>query len=185
LNRAVGAIGTIKLNGKEYRIAPLALTEIGAIENRLEMERPDPIKIFREMVSNVELPQESVSRLMEKAYEDAKNVKRISSAEVSAYMNSLEGVIFCLYLSLAKANPNDQSITLEFVRSAISKIMDSGNQADLIEIQRSIDRISGMDESGNSTGSNLEGSEKVQEGQEATGTMETPKNQEERKTQPV
>lgn len=143
LNRPSGAGVTVKLGGRTLILRPLGLKDLGLIESEILAKRPNPLRVVAELKD--ELSQDEYDRLMTKAYEDAIQAGKATDKEITTYMDSPEGVAFSTWLSVIK---EDDTITLEW----IEKILFTFDEKQLDDIQGMVEKASGLDELGNSTG---------------------------------
>jgi hypothetical protein len=151
INRAAGSPTTVKLEGKTYIMEPLTLRDFGIIENEYLKRRPNPLKAVAE-VKDI-LAEEDYEKLLTQAYRDATNVSKASPQEISEWLDTRDGVVFSIWLSLRKNHPE---LTKEMAEAAIQQM----GEEQLKNIAESRDVASGVDELGNSTGLST-GQEKV------------------------
>ncbi len=103
LNEIVAAESSFTVNGKTYQTSPLTAREHAKVQTRILSMRGDPIEVARKL-ADVLNPEER-KELFEKAYNDAVRAKIVTAGEVDAFMNTLEGTVYCIYLSLQKYHP--------------------------------------------------------------------------------
>lgn len=144
LSRAAGSGSEIELGDKKYRMTPLQFDDIGWIENRILKDRPNPIVKVAE--AKEQLPDDIFRELLKVAYEDAKKANRVSEEEFNEYVESREGQVVVLWLSIRHNHPE---IELEFVQQ---KIEEKSSDKFFEEFKREIEIGTGMDELGNLTG---------------------------------
>lgn len=145
VNRAAGSPTTVTLDGKTYIMEPLTLKDFGVIENEYLKRRPNPLKAVAE--AKGVLSPEDYDKLLTQAYRDAVNVAKASPQEISEWLDTREGVVFSIWLSLRKNHPE---LTKEQAEQAIQEM----GEQQLKGLAESRDVASGIDELGNSTGRN-------------------------------
>ena len=143
LTRAVAAPTTVELDGKTYIMEPLTLKDMGTLESEYLKDKPNPIKAVAEMREL--LDQEDYDKLLAQAYKDATAVNKATSQEIADWMDSSQGVIFSVWLSLRKNHP-------ELTREDAEKVINKMGQQELEKLAEQRDVTSGLDELGNSTG---------------------------------
>ncbi len=159
LPRAAGSDSSIVINGKTYFISPLDLDDLGALENELLKKRKNPIRMVAECRDV--LDDETYEMLMKQAYSDARKENRVSQEEIDAFLLTTEGMILATYKCVFHKHPG---LEFEFFKNELLK---QGEVA----MQSTIDTalaVSGLDETGNSTGSPT-AAEAANQGNHATG----------------
>lgn len=147
LARAAGSGMDMELGGRTIMLSPLTLNDIGTVEQHLLAKRKNPLQIVAE--AKQYLSDEDYKMLLSRAYEDARKDNKISPAELSAFMDSLEGVVYTIWLCSRKNHPE---LTLEWFNETINSMAQQGGDEQIQEIIRRRDMASGLDEMGNSIG---------------------------------
>jgi hypothetical protein len=161
LARAVGAGVPITFDGIDMVLEPLTLKDFGVIEQYLLKEkRPNILTDAVRAAAAIpdDLPKserERLSRqLLEVAAHEASKFNRISADEVAAWLDTIEGVIFTVWLLLERRKPGEYS--LADVAAKIEALGGDKTQGELSEQQAALraarDQASGIDTMGNSTG---------------------------------
>lgn len=143
LSRAIGAGMPVKIGENTYMLSPLTLEDFGLIENEMLAKRPNPMQRVMEVYEK--LPEALRDKFLERAYQDAKRTNKIPAAEVAAYVDSIEGMMLSMWLSIKKCHP-------EITREKMNEIMRSLSPKDVEAMRESRDIASGIDQMGNSTG---------------------------------
>ena len=143
VNRAAGSPTTVTLDGKTYMMEPLTLKDFGVIENEYLKRRPNPLKAVA--AAKDVLSEDDYDKLLTQAYKDAVNVAKATPQEISEWLDTRDGVVFSIWLSLRKNHPE---LTKEQAEEAIQEM----GEQQLTGLAESRDVASGIDELGNSTG---------------------------------
>lgn len=133
----------VKIGENTYMLSPLTLEDFGLIENEMLAKRPNPMQRVMEVYEK--LPEALRDKFLERAYQDAKRTNKIPAAEVAAYVDSIEGMMLSMWLSIKKCHP-------EITREKMNEIMRSLSPKDVEAMRESRDIASGIDQMGNSTG---------------------------------
>ena len=95
--------GTCKVGGVEYTLSPLVGTDWAKIKKRIVSQRASPEEVVAKLAPLA--PPEVAKALFEKAYDDAININRVTSAQEDEWLKTLEGMQYQFFLSLVKSHP--------------------------------------------------------------------------------
>lgn len=162
-----GVPGELTLAGHVYRLNPKVARKYGQIEAKILSLRPDPIKMMKRAYDEFNGFPEVQESIIRQGMEQARKARFVTAEETRDYLYTPDGTIFLIYIC---AVDFDASLTEEQVRtdyldevdrravdySALGLAMQvaaSRAQAEVMEMcHEVIDRISGEDALGNSTG---------------------------------
>jgi hypothetical protein len=170
-SRAFAAPLTYTINGAEYPLKGRLARFFGEMEAHILQRRPNPLQVYRESAGLFDNQPDLKADLLERAKVEAFRARSVTRVELNEWMNSFDGAVFCLWLSIRDADPelltrafveahvvkkaDEEARRLlasgcEPVESATKSVMDT-----VAEIQDLINRAGGEDELGNSTGPSL------------------------------
>ena len=140
LGRAGASPVVIRLGGKDYLMHPLTLRDFGTVEQHLLSQRPNILKEVAE--ASAGLPPEQAKMLLDRAYEDMKKGNTIPATEVAECVDTFEGMVFTVWLSLQK---EQKDITLDEVMELLSSM----SEEEMENLKNQRDVASGLDAAGN------------------------------------
>ena len=143
LGRAAGSPVVVRLGGRDYKMAALTLRDFGTIEQHLLARRPNILKVVAE--SCADLPPETAKVMMEKAYDDMKKGNTIPATEIAEWVDTFEGMVFSIWLSLQKEHA-------ELSLDDVMTLMSAMSEEEVEGLKGLRDIASGLDEVGNSIG---------------------------------
>ena len=144
--RAIGAGTVIRLNGKDYKTDPLGIRDFGLVINHLRSKKPDLIKSAAESIRGMD-PQ-TAEIVMREAVKHTGQIHDISIDDAIRFVQeTLEGLSLGLWISIDKHYPGEFA-TAEDVEECLKDL----NQQQAEELTDSLQRASGHDSVGNSTG---------------------------------
>lgn len=154
LSRASGAPVPITFAGKKLLLDPLGLRDFGTIENYMLDARPNPLEVVAATVQKFDDSgnHKLAEKLLERAYEDAKKNNKIPPEEVAAWIDTVEGVGFTIWLSLSKRYGSEYP--MELCMDIVQQLAED-NIEGLEKLKEQRDMASTLDEAGNSTGPTL------------------------------
>lgn len=94
----------LRLGGKEYLLHRLTIDDFGALQEWINEQYPDPIELAAEHLDSSTPVAVQKHLLSEALALAAKPKPRIGMAEADALLQSVEGVMECLYLSIRKGD---------------------------------------------------------------------------------
>lgn len=103
LAELVAAPWSLTIDGRDYWLSPLRLTDWGLIEARLVAQRRDPLEVAARALDG--LPPEAHRPLVEAALKAAAAPRAASLDEVLAFTASAEGLALVFWLSLRQRQP--------------------------------------------------------------------------------
>jgi hypothetical protein len=140
LGRTSGAGKTITIGGKDFFLEPLTLRDFGVVEQHLLSKRPNPLKIVGEAAKD--MPPEIAEQMFKAAYEDAKKGANVTTAEVTHFLDSFDGMSYTMYLMLRKKQP-------DLTQDDVYELLSQCTPEDIAQLQDDRDLVSGIDEAGN------------------------------------
>lgn len=144
LPRAAASGVPVKFKGETVLVAPLTIRDLGTIKQYLLKDWVNPIELVLPVVKD--LPEALAREMLFKAYDDARKAEKISDVEVDAFMNTIKGVAYQLWLSLRHNYQDKYSL------EDVLKGLDDMTQDDLEAMLAAMKQASGTDDLGNSTG---------------------------------
>jgi hypothetical protein len=156
------------LGGVEYAVRGRIARFYGEMEAEIVSRRPNPLKVFRDSVDLFEGNPSLQEQLYEAAKVEAFRAKSVTRIELFEWMQSLDGAVFCLWLSIRDNDPD--TLTRERVRELVYDAVDQIAEQYVVdgvepvqaavqavteksqEIQNVINQVSGEDEAGKATG---------------------------------
>lgn len=174
VSRAAGVGPTIQLGGKTLTVSGKILEHYALFEAEVLRQRDDPVSLAMKgiaagqqvaaeraaqmdakerttfLAAFREINEQSNRRLLEIAYDKAKQWRFVAPEEIQQWLNTFAGTCFCLWLAVRH---NGDEYTLENVTKLLLQRFAHESQAEVItQVQSAIDQASGEDYRGNSTG---------------------------------
>lgn len=172
LARATAAGVPVEFDGQTLLLDPLRLQDIGTIEQHLLKGRPNLLtqaaqagreinRLAREEIEEIpaddpkreekarEIKEEAraqIDSMQAKAVAEARKVNKATPEELGNFLDSPEGLGFCLWLVFNRRYPG--KFTLERINEIVTDI---GDEA-LANLMQARDQAAGVDHLGNSTG---------------------------------
>jgi hypothetical protein len=156
------------IGGKQYQARALRGKDYAQIEQHMLGLRPNPIKIVKDNWAALAEQPDLQQQMLQVAMAEACRVKSVSFKDAQEWMDSLEGTVYVTWLQVKQENG---SVTLEEIRDGVYKDIEErmqslvssdlfreeeaepqAQQQILQEMQEQLNRASGEDELGNSTG---------------------------------
>lgn len=144
LGKAVGSGVPIVFNGEHLILEPMTLRDYGLIEQHIIQKRVNPVEKVRPMLDG--LSDEAQKHLLSLAYADLKGSTTATLEESTAFIDSIEGVAFTLWILLNKSMPG------KYTLPAVQEIVNAMTPEELSKVMNARDQAAGTDELGNSTG---------------------------------
>lgn len=137
LAAAVGANGTVEVNGRLLTLRALTVNDIGTlhafVKTKLEQIESPFAKIKEELKH---LSKEDRRYLLRTAYENRINDKSLSSPQAQEILNGKEGVAYMLWLSARATHPD---LTYE-------QALEDTGKSSLATLKAILDKVNGEDE---------------------------------------
>jgi hypothetical protein len=146
LSRAAGSPLVWKVRGEDYVISPLTVKDFAFIEQTILAARPDPIETALKVYDRLaEKHPEQAQRILDKAYEDAKQTNKVTPGEIEDWLKTSDGITTGLWLSFKKTRK-------EMKREEVDKMLVDLTQDEVLKLMALQRQASGTDERGNLTG---------------------------------
>jgi flagellar biosynthesis/type III secretory pathway protein FliH len=91
------------IGGKQYTLSPLVGDDWAKIKKRIVSQREAPEDVVAKLAPFA--PPEVAEKLFQKAYDDAMHLNRVTANEENEWLETLEGMQYQFYLSIAHAHP--------------------------------------------------------------------------------
>lgn len=144
LGRAIGAPTLIEWQGRTYKFGPLLIEDLGTVEHHLLGKKKNPIQEVMPFLEG--LPPEMAEKLLHQAYNDARKINTISPEEMSAWLSTIEGIGYTVWLCLERNHKG------EFTVEQVIQMLGEMSPTELEKIEGLRDQAAGLDQLGNSTG---------------------------------
>jgi hypothetical protein len=126
------------VGGKEYRLYPFTLDDLGELQAWVNSVTPDPFALAQEQIASGRFTVEQGKYLLRVAMEMAsKGAPKIGTDEADYLIQSTDGIKEVLYLTIRKGDP-------KFTREAADGLFRQVSQSDVA----SVFRASGLEEAG-------------------------------------
>src|SRR4051794_27592650 len=97
---------TLTVDGRDYRIHPLTLNDLGELQEWVNTQLPDPVEAIADSPGFKRLPPEAQKYAIRCAVELAsKGKRRLGSPEATELINSTDGVCQLLFLTIKRGDP--------------------------------------------------------------------------------
>ena len=143
LQTVSGAGATFKIGDKDYRLKPPSFGTFGEVERHIASLKPNPLDALSKTIQN--FPEDKQAELMRIACEVAtKQTQSVPEHEVREFLSSYSGICFFWWVAI-----RDNHSEVENLEQA-SKILADLDNAQLLKLQMTLMKISGLEDLGNS-----------------------------------
>jgi hypothetical protein len=120
---------SIPIGGEVFEVHPLTLADQGKLQAWLETQLPDPLGLVQVHIDRAKPSMEVQKFLLREALHEASRTRVfLNSPEALPYLNSADGIVEILWLSIAKGRP-------EFTRERARDVFGSMTPADVLKLQ--------------------------------------------------
>jgi len=160
LANTVGAGSTIELGGERLQVSPRILRHYAEIEAEIIERRGDPFDSIRKNKDIFADSPELLDRFVEKAFDQAKTIREVSLHDIGIYISETwHGQLFAIWLAVRDNNREVWTLDkfVQVFSDEYEERIRVGGEEEARRwmggIEGTIDKASGEDELGNSTGS--------------------------------
>ena len=161
-SRVFAAPATVTIGGKEYFVKGRIAQHVGEVEQHILSRRPDPLKVFAESAPLFDDRPDLLEKMAKTAMERATAARFATQDEVAAFFDTMEGTAFAIWLSIRDSAADLQKpdgwkevhrLLLEEVDNLAEALSRDEAERQVVEkVHGAINRASGADPRGNSTG---------------------------------
>jgi hypothetical protein len=120
---------SIPIGGEVFQVHPLTLADHGKLQAWLETQLPDPLGMVQAYIDRAKPSMEVQKFLLREAVHEASRTRVfLNSPEAIPYLNSPDGIIELLWISIVKGRP-------EFTREQARDVFGSMTSADVLKLQ--------------------------------------------------
>jgi hypothetical protein len=132
----------ITIGGESFEVHPLTLADHGKLQAWIDAQLPDPLAAVQKHIDATKVPMEIAKYLYKSALDQVARTRVfIHSPEALPYLNSADGVIEILWLSISKGRP-------DFTRDKARDVFGKLTPADVLKLQQAteLDQVLAADD---------------------------------------
>jgi hypothetical protein len=104
IEELVQAEDVVTIGSERYTLRPLVARDYATIKTEIRKGRPDPIEQAKRLAEG--LTPDERREIFRQAYDAALHTRDVTARELDEWMASLDGAVFCFWLSVQKAHPD-------------------------------------------------------------------------------